>query len=181
MRTLRVFFRCFALLLAASLALPTFAQDADPPGRVAYLSARQGNLSMSPAGDDSWYDVIPNRPLTAGDRLWADRGARAELHVGPNALRMDGQTDLALDELTDQTLRVSSQQGRLQLRVRDNAADQRIELGTGNLTMVVRTPGYYRVLVDPQADSTQIMVAEGTVTVHGENGQVQELRSRQQA
>ncbi|HSV61389.1 MAG TPA: DUF6600 domain-containing protein [Variovorax sp.] len=181
MTTLRALLRCLVLLLAAGLALQAAAQDSDPPGRVAYLNSQQGALSMSPAGDDSWYDTIPNRPMTQGDRIWADGNARAELYVGDTALRMGGQTHLAIDELNDQALRVTVQQGRLQLRVRSELEGQRIELGTGNLSMVVRAPGDYRVLVDQQNDTTQIMVAQGSVTVYGENGQVQELGNRQQA
>src|SRR5688500_4611394 len=80
--------------------LAAFAQQ-DPPGRVARLNFHQGTISFSPAGDDSWYDVVPNRPITTGDRLWTDRNARAELHVGSATLRMDDQTGIAISELDD--------------------------------------------------------------------------------
>ena len=42
------------LVLLAGTALGALAQEADPPGRVAYLNHRQGTVSVSPSGDDSW-------------------------------------------------------------------------------------------------------------------------------
>lgn len=174
--------RLAALLLLASIANATIAQQTDPPGRVAYLNDRQGTLSVSPSGDDSWYESVPNRPFTQGDRLWTDRGGRAELYVGDTAIRMDEQTQLEITELGDQSLRLTLQQGRVQLRLRgDSGEPQRVELGTGNLAVVMRGAGDYRVLADPPSDSTQVMVAQGSATVFGENGQSQEIGNRQQA
>lgn len=172
-----------AVLLLACMAGGASAQDADPPGRVAYLNHRQGNLSVSPSGDNSWYESEPNRPLVQGDRLWTDRNARAELYVGDIAVRMDEQTQLEISELDDQTLRLTLQQGRAQLRLRGDAGgeQERVELGTGNVAVVLRAPGDYRVQADPQADTTQVMVAHGNATVYGDGGQSQDLGSRQQA
>lgn len=161
------------------IALQALAQ-ADPPGRVARLNAYQGTVSFSPAGDDSWYDAVPNRPLTTGDRLWTDRNARAELFVGSAALRLDSNTAIGFSALDDQTLRITVQQGSVQLRVRDDLAGQRVELSTDNLAFVVQQPGDYRLRVDPQADLTQIMVASGAGIAYGENGESAPLASRQQ-
>ncbi|MBS0340560.1 MAG: chromosome partitioning protein ParA [Proteobacteria bacterium] len=171
--------RCLSVLLLAATALTAFAQDADPPGRVAYLNYRQGTLSVSPSGDNSWYESEPNRPLVQGDRLWTDRNARAELYVGDIAVRMDEQTQLEISELSDQALRLTLQQGRAQLRLRGDQG--RVELGTGNVAVVMRAPGDYRVQADPQADTTQVMVAHGNASVYGDGGQSQELGNRQQA
>ncbi|MDM0114718.1 chromosome partitioning protein ParA [Variovorax sp. J22R133] len=167
--------------LATGLALQAFAQDEDPPGRVGQINLQQGTVSMSPAGDDTWYDAIANRPITTGDKLWTDRGAHAEVFVGSAAVRMDGQTSVEFSELTDQTLRLTVQQGVLQVRVRDDLAGQQVEVDTGNLAFVVRQPGDYRFLVNPQADTTQVMVAHGAGTVYGDNGEAQEVGGQQQS
>ena len=37
---------------------------------------------------DQWTQAVINRPLTGGDRLWADRDGRGELHVGSTAVRL---------------------------------------------------------------------------------------------
>ncbi len=169
-------------LLALALTcfgLHAMAQE-DPPGRVARLNAQQGTVSFSPAGDDSWYDVIPNRPLTTGDRLWSDRNSRAELFVGSAALRLDGNTAVEFTEVTDQAIRITVQQGAAQLRVRDDLSGQQVELDTGNLAFVIQQPGDYRVQVDPQADLTQVMVASGAGVAYGENGESTSVSARQQ-
>ena len=152
----------------------------DPPGRVARLNLQEGAVSFAPAGEDSWYDAQPNRPITTGDRLWTDRNARAEVHVGSATLRMDGQTHVEFSELDDDTVRLTANQGNLQLRVRDDLSGQRVEIDTGNLAVVIDAPGEYRIAADPAADTTWIAVASGRVTLHGENGESQSLGARQQ-
>jgi len=169
-------------LLGIALLCAAFAASAqqDPPGRIARLNYQQGTVSFAPAGADSWYDAQPNRPLTTGDRLWTDRNARAELHVGSAALRLDGQTHVEFTELDDDTARITSNQGNLQLRVRDELSGQRFEVDTGNLAVVIDEPGEYRIAADPAAGTTWVAVASGRVTLHGENGQSQSLGARQQ-
>ncbi|MFS2207520.1 DUF6600 domain-containing protein [Variovorax sp. Varisp36] len=152
----------------------------DPPGRVARLNFHQGTISFAPAGDDSWYDAQPNRPITTGDRLWTDRNARAEVYIGSAALRLDGQTHVEFSELDDDTARITSNQGNLQLRVRDELAGQRFEVDTGNLAVVIDAPGEYRIASDPAAGTTWVAVASGRATLYGENGQSQSLAARQQ-
>jgi len=166
----------FALLCLGAAA----SAQQDPPGRVARLNLQQGTVSFAPAGEDSWYDAQPNRPITTGDRLWTDRNARAEVHIGSAALRMDGQTHVEFSELDDDTVRLTANQGNLQLRVRDDLSGQRFEVDTGNLAVVIDAPGEYRVAADPAAGTTWIAVASGRVTLYGENGESQSLGARQQ-
>ena len=67
---------------------PSSADDAalapqgDPPGRVARISFLSGTTSFRPATLDDWTPATVNYPLTVGDHLWTDRGARAELDLG---------------------------------------------------------------------------------------------------
>ncbi|MDH6591721.1 hypothetical protein M2165_001610 [Variovorax sp. TBS-050B] len=166
-------------LALLGLAAAASAQQ-DPPGRVARLNLQQGSVSFAPAGDERWYDAQPNRPLTTGDRLWTDRTARAEVHIGSAALRMDGQTHVEFSELDDDTVRLTANQGQLQLRVREELAGQRVEVDTGNLSLVIEAPGEYRIAADPRGDTTWVAVASGRATLHGENGASQPLEARQQ-
>src|SRR5215471_18811312 len=62
----------FLALAASGIAL------ADPPARVARLAQISGTVSYSPAGEEDWALAQANRPLIAGDRVWADTGSRAE-------------------------------------------------------------------------------------------------------
>ncbi|VTU18778.1 DUF6600 domain-containing protein [Variovorax sp. PBL-E5] len=159
--------------------LQALAQQ-DPPGRVAQLNFHQGTVSFSPAGDDSWYDAAPNRPLTTGDRLWTDRGARAELYIGSTAVRLDDQTELALSELSDDTARLTALQGSVAARVRDDLAGRRFEIDTGNLAVVIDAAADLRIDADPDSDITHVAVASGNATLYGEGGESLQLGGRQQ-
>ena len=174
--------RAAAWLMGLALLLTGFqaAAQQDPPGRVGRLDFHQGAVSFSPAGDDSWYEVVPNRPLTTGDRLWTDRNARAELHVGSSAVRLDEQTSVTLSEIDDETARITAEQGSLQVRVRDDLAGQRFEVDTGNLAVVIDAPGDYRIETDPAAGTTRVAVAAGNVTLYGEGGESMPLGAHQQ-
>ena len=66
------------------------ADDDDPPGRAARLGYSQGSVSFEPAGTEDWVSAVVNRPITTGDKLWTDRGARAELNIGSAAIRLGG-------------------------------------------------------------------------------------------
>ena len=59
-------------------------------------------VSFSPAGENDWSRASINRPLTTGDRLWADAGARAEIQVGGAMIRMNAGTGVSILNLDDQ-------------------------------------------------------------------------------
>ena len=82
------------LAMAFSAAASSAQQELDPPARVASLSQIEGSVAFAPAGETDWADAVPNRPITRGDRLWTDRGSRAELHLGSAMVHLDGQTFL---------------------------------------------------------------------------------------
>ncbi|SEA73070.1 DUF6600 domain-containing protein [Variovorax sp. YR216] len=166
-------------LLMLFVGLNAAAQQ-DPPGRVGRINFQQGTVSVSPAGDDNWYQADPNRPLIAGDRVWTDRNSRAEIYVGSTAVRLDEQTAITLSELDDQTLRITATQGDVQMRVRDELAGQRIEIGTANLATVIDRPGDLRIDTDPGAGTTLVAVAAGSVMLFGENGESIQLDAHQQ-
>lgn len=53
--------------------------DDNPPSRVARVSYLKGRVSFQPAGQDQWSEATINFTVTTGDRLYTDKGARAEL------------------------------------------------------------------------------------------------------
>ena len=184
--------RCFASSVALALAaafsaifatvLPAAAQQPsqDPPARIARLNAQDGTVSFSPAGDDSWYDVVPNRPITGGDRLWTDRDSRAEVFIGSTAVRTDARSSLEFTQIDDSTVQLTLMQGSLDLHIREDLDGQRFEVDTGNLALVILAPGDYRIDADPAAGTTRVAVAAGSATVYGENGAPLPLGPRQQ-
>lgn len=162
----------FIAVLLASLCAATAASAAyyDPPGRVARLSHTQGEVSYSPAGEDGWYRIHRNRPLVRGDRLWTDRGSRAEFQVGSAAVRLDGQTGLEILELNDRLVQLEVSQGSVYLRIRRMYPGQEFEVATPNLAFVIDRPGTYRIDVEPRYDSTTVVVWRGSGIAYGDNG-----------
>ena len=114
-----------AVLIVCSFLLPArcWAQDDsgtqedDPPARVARMNFIQGSVSFQPGGEGDWVDAVPNRPLTTGDNLWADKDSRAELHVGSTSIRLSSETSLTFLELDDRVLQLRLAQGSVLLNV----------------------------------------------------------------
>ncbi len=141
---------------------------ADPPSRAARLGYVSGAVSFSPAGEDDWVQAPLNRPLTTGDRLWADVDSRAEVQVGGAALRMGASTSVTLLNLDDHIAQVQLAQGTLKVRVRRLDPGQAFEVDTPNLAFTLRQPGEYRIEVDPAGNATAVMVQSGQGEVYGD-------------
>jgi hypothetical protein len=166
-------------LIAAVSGAAALAQVVSVPA--AHLNHAEGTVAWSPQGDNEWHDVQPRRVLKRGDRLWTDRGSRAEVQAGGHALRLDGQTQLVLENVSENATQISLTQGSLVLTVtRVNPGDS-IELGTPNLAFRARQPGDYRIDVDAKAVVTRVVVLSGAGVVYGEKGEALELRSGQRA
>ncbi|HYC43907.1 MAG TPA: DUF6600 domain-containing protein [Burkholderiales bacterium] len=152
-----------AFILAACAMAAAYA---DPPGRVARLSYTAGAVSFAPAeAPNDWIQAIVNRPLTSGDRLWADRGGRAELQVGPTAVRLAPYTALDILHLDDDRLQLRVLEGSVNVRVRDLDSNDVVEIATPEGAALVRQPGSYRVSVDPSADAARVTVNFGQADV----------------
>src|SRR6202790_683068 len=108
---------------------PAMADD-DPPGRVARLNYIQGAVSFQPGGETDWVQANPNRPLTTGDNLWADRNSRGELHIGSTAIRLSGETGISFLNLDDRTVQIQLAQGSLSVRVRRLEGGDAFEIDT---------------------------------------------------
>src|SRR5580692_11544189 len=108
-----------ALALALlTIALPTraSAQDQDdPPGRVARLGYMEGSVSMQPAGEDDWVGAVSNRPLTTGDKLWADQDSRAEVQLGSAVIRLAPNTGFSFLNLDDNTVQIQLTSGTINI------------------------------------------------------------------
>ncbi|WP_137895471.1 DUF6600 domain-containing protein [Ramlibacter sp. 2FC] len=164
-------FRSRVFTLVVFLALSAFGgwAHADPPSRVARLGYLSGTISFSPAGEDDWVQASLNRPLTTGDRLWADAGARAEIQVGGAMIRMNAGAGVSVLNLDDRIAQLQLTQGTLNVRVRRLEPGQVFELDTPNLALTLRQPGEFRIEVDPDADTTTIVLRSGHAEVYGED------------
>ena len=141
---------------------------ADPPSRVARLAYVSGTVSFSPSGESDWVRASVNRPLTTGDRLWTDAGARGELQLGAAAIRMDARTSIALLNVDDRIAQVQLTQGTLNIRIWRFDRNHVFEVNTPNLAYSIRSPGSYRIRVNARGDSTIVLVRSGQAEVFGE-------------
>jgi hypothetical protein len=171
--------RLTAVVLLAFASVPVFAQD-DPPGRVGRINYSEGAVSFAPAGDDEFTDADLNRPLSPGDKLWTDKGVRADLQVGSAAVRMEGRTRLTVLALTDQSTQLSITQGTVFVRVRSLPEGENFEIDTPNLAWRASYPGDYRIDVDGQRGTTRVTIHSGTGAVYGEKGEALPMGGGQQ-
>jgi hypothetical protein len=189
----KIFPALIAAVLALGLSGAAFAQadpgvqvDAgapvDPPSRVARLNFMQGNVSFLPsgAGVNDWISASANRPVTAGDKVWVDSGARAELHIGSTAIRMDQNTGISFLNLDDNSVQIQFTDGSLLIRVRQLAPNETYEVDTPNLAFTIQNPGDYRIDTNADGNRTVVTVREGQGEVTG-GGRSYNLEADQQA
>ena len=141
---------------------------AEPPSRAARLGYISGTVSFSPAGESDWFQAVLNRPLTSGDRLWADANSRAEVQIGGAAVRLGATTNITLVNLNNRIAQVRLTQGTLKVRVRRMGPNQTFEVATPNLALSFRRPGEYRIDVDPADNATSVIVQSGQAEVYGQ-------------
>jgi len=170
--------RSFAIAACAAILAFSGVAGADPPSRVARLGYVTGEISFSPAGENDWARAAINRPLTTGDRLWADNGARAEIQVGGAMIRMNAGTGVSILNLDDRIAQLQLTQGTLNVRVRRLEPNQAFEVDTPNLAFTLRQPGEFRITVDADGNATEIVVRKGQGEVYGE-GAAYVIDSRQ--
>jgi hypothetical protein len=162
-----------ASLLSIALAMALFApqrgaaDEDDPPSRVARLSYAHGTVSFNPGGTDDWVSAIVNRPITTGDKLWTDNGARAELHIGSAAIRLSSNTGFSFLNLDDRMAQIRLTEGTLNVRVRRLEQDETFEIDTPNLAFSILRPGNYKINVNEAGDTTVVVVRDGEGEVTG--------------
>ena len=161
----RILLLLFLFLLAGLFASLVFGDQNDPPGRVARLSLAQGKVSFQPSGETTWSEASVNRPITTGDRLYTDQGARAELEVGPFAVRLSQGTDVTLANLNDQLMQLGVGQGTLRVTVYEMPEGSSMEVDTPNGALILQAAGSYRVDTAADGNSTQVTVNAGTLQI----------------
>jgi len=157
------------LIVAMFFVVRAFADEGDPPDRVARLSYMENAVSFEPAGENDWSAATLNYPLTTGDRLWTDVNARAELETGNVAIRMSQQTDLTATNLTDQLMQFGLAEGTVRVRIFDLRPGHTVEIDTPNAAITILQPGSYRVDTYPNQNMTVVTVNGGEVQITGDN------------
>ncbi len=153
------------ILVSGLFASMGFADAGDPPGRVARLSIVQGKVSFQPSGESDWSEASVNRPVTTGDRIYTDQGARAELEVGPFTVRLSEATDVTLANLSDQIMQLGVGQGTLRVTLYEMPENNSVEIDTPNGALLLQAAGSYRIETAADGNSTMVTVNAGTLQV----------------
>jgi hypothetical protein len=156
-----------AALVTVTMGQRTAAADSDPSSRVARLNYLRGSVSFQPAGEPDWVSAIVNRPITTGDRLWADDNSRAEMHLGSATIRLDEQTGMSFLNLDDRTTQIELSEGVLNVRVHRLDRDEIFEIDTPNQAFTIERPGEYRVEASEDGHTTMVTVRNGEGEVTG--------------
>jgi hypothetical protein len=174
------------LALALSTVVPPVrakAQDGDqqddPPTRVARLGYMEGSVSFQPAGEDDWVQAVSNRPMTTGDKLWADKDSRAELQLGSAVIRLSENTGVSFLNLDDHTVQLQLSSGTINVRVRRLDDNDYFEVDTPNLAFTISQPGRYRLDASEDGTYTVVGLRDGGGQATG-NGQTYTLHAGQQ-
>lgn len=166
MRMMRSRVPCLAVVFAVAAA--TAAADAgDPPSRVARLSFQSGSVSFRPGSVEDWTPAALNYPLTTGDHLWTESGARAEMHVGSTGIRMASGTALAILNLDDNIVQLSLTEGSLEVTIRSLGEEESYEVDTPNAAISLLRPGRYRIDADDDNQVTVVTVRGGEAEISG--------------
>ena len=171
-------------MVSTALVQRAFAQDQpdqdDPPSRVARLGFIEGSISFQPAGESEWVEAVRNRPMTTGDKLWADNNSRAELQLGSAVVDLNSNTGISFLNLDDRTTQIQLSSGAVSVRVRDLDRDDVFEIDTPNQAFSISQPGQYRVEASEDGSYTVVSVRRGEGESTG-NGQTYTVHAGQRA
>ena len=138
----------------------------------------EGSVSFQPAGEQDWVGAVNNRPMTTGDKLWADKGSRAEMQLGSAAIRLSENTGISFLNLDDHTVQMQLSSGAVNIRVRDLDRNDVFEIDTPNLAFTIMQPGNYRMEASEDGSNTIVTVKEGEGEATG-NGQTYTIHAGQ--
>ena len=158
------------IITSATLVIALFAGTAfaDPPARVGRLSLIEGAVSFSiggESGNDNWQASSLNWPITGGNRLYADSGARAEVNIGASSLRLSEKTAVEFLRLDDQRVEADLTQGSLNLTLKNWDRNDDFVVTTPTLRVTFNQNGRYRISVSDAGEAAIVTVRQGEAQV----------------
>ena len=130
-------------MAAAPLALAQ-PEAADPPGRVGRLAEMTGPVWLFTQDSGEWVAAPRNQPLTAGDRLSTEAGARAEVRIGSTTVRLDSGSELEFVRLDDERVSLELHNGSVVARLRNRESADEFDLKTAEGRFTTQRAGRYR-------------------------------------
>ncbi|HET9469940.1 MAG TPA: hypothetical protein VFO24_02480, partial [Usitatibacter sp.] len=163
------------LISALFAALAAFAGSAlaqDVPGRVGRISAIEGSAALYQDPDRGWEDAYVNAPVTSRNSVWTDPDSRAEVAVGPIALRLDEASQLDVSLLDDAALDATLERGSLAARLRHFRPGNMVRISTPQASFLLQAEGRYRLDADPDRGESRLSVFAGTAALETAAGRI---------
>ncbi len=148
-------------LLATSIFAST--AFAEPPSRVGRVSLVEGNVSFFMDRGEGWKPARINFPVTTENSLWTEGASRAEVRIGPSAMRLDDNTILDFIRIDDDQTLAYLQRGSVNIRTRRDGGDGRetLSVETADGRFVVEANGRYRIDAADNGAESRISVYAG--------------------
>lgn len=172
-----------AVALAAAGVLGGPKANAQPalPGLVGQLAATDGTVWLFDREPGDWrssrQEPLVNWPLTSGDRLRTDSGARAVLRVASVTVRLDGDSELELARVEAGQLVFRLWRGRAAWHVLDDTQAGWLTLLADPAKVLPQRAGHYRL--DQGVGELRITTWRGEARVLPDDGEFTVKAGRQ--
>lgn len=155
------------LMLAPSLSL---AQDPDDVPNAARLGLIQGEVSIQPAGVDTWGQAYPNLPLGPGDRISTYGGGRAEIQIGQTYVRVGPNADVTYISDSPNAIVFGIAQGSIHIHTFGLWPNQTVQVNSPSGNLTIPTPGEFRADVPADQGATVFTAFQAPAEVNWVNG-----------
>jgi hypothetical protein len=141
-------------------------RDGEETGRVVLrVAGVSGGASYDRGGDpDGWRPASLGLLVESGDRLYAGRGARLELHSAGLEIRLEAGAGLEAVDLTHEVKHFYVWGGEASFMIGRLLPEESFGVDTPNASLTVERAGEYRVEVG-RGDDTRVVVGEGSAWV----------------
>ena len=155
--------------LLIAFVLPLAALAADPPEQVGRITYIEGDVSFFSDRSTGWTRATQNYPVTSENSVWTNGPARAEVRIGPTAVRLDDNSVLDFIEIDDGRTRALLQRGTIYLRLRalqgERSHGVEIDVADGRITL--EGNGRYRIEADESLRESRVTVMAGRARFAG--------------
>ncbi len=101
------------------------------------------------------------------------------MHIGPNAIRIDGDSNFGFLNLDDNIVQVSLTQGSMEIHLNVLADDDSFEIATPDGAITLLRTGDYRIDTDADHDASMLTVRAGQAELYlGSSTIIRALRDR---
>ena len=159
-----------ALLPALFFALCHVSAFADPPGRVGRVSFLGGTVAFFAGDEEGWRPALINFPVTSENSLWTEANGRAEVRIGATAVRLEQNSVLDFQRVTDDNTLIFLQRGAVNLRIREFNRGDIYLVATPEGKIFLRAAGRYRVDADDERNESRITVFSGRARIDANGG-----------